>query len=760
MLLKIAMVSLLMAISPSFWQLAQARRPTGSELSGVSIPEESDEFVGPFTSWMDVRTAYGAVGDGVADDTRAIQRGLDELGKPGHSPVLFLPSGTYRITKTVVLDSILSVSVVGEDPATTTVVWDGEPGGMMFWVSNVAYSRFVRLSFDGKRKASIAVEQSWDGKRPHFDTGNEYSDDTFLDVEYGIHGGFKGGGFAETSVRRSHFLRNTKAGVALGNFNALDIWIWYSLFEDCAIGVTNIPGAGNYRVYNSVFRRSARADLAMGNTGGFSARGNYSIGSKAFFTGTSTNNPATIDLQGNTIVDPIDAAAIILGNQGPGLITDNVVRSRQLAVGPVIVWRSFIDADVTSLGNTFTIPNPLNSNGRLTSIDDQVIARARVNPVEPALPGPLPHFERQVFEVARGAGAREIQNTIVDAVRQSGTRPVVHIPFGTYSISETLIVPASDIQLAGDGYATILSWTGTGPGPVVRLMGPSKVTVREIQFDGAEKVNTIVVENVDQPGSRVYLGQAELRSGKDTNLLVNGLDHTNVQIEDLGAMYSPDADSIKVIGGPLSATGRPTDGRTNVFSGLSARNRISYDVSGGARVLARDFWYESPVPTSFANIHGRAVFTIDGARIASQINGAFKITNLDGRAAILTTDLDDRIEILGAGGRAQVLALGISAEQKSSDYFLNSASPAAQAVLLNSRHLSRIPGNRSTATADAGPADPAFIRLMLSHTRGEKPEILRALPSGVTDVRFFRVGAANGINNITLNAESPSPQAH
>src|SRR5438552_1046491 len=43
----------------------------------------------------------------VRDDTVAIQRGLDELGKPGHSPVLFLPSGTYRITKTVVLRIII-----------------------------------------------------------------------------------------------------------------------------------------------------------------------------------------------------------------------------------------------------------------------------------------------------------------------------------------------------------------------------------------------------------------------------------------------------------------------------------------------------------------------------------------------------------------------------------------------------------------------------------------------------------------------------
>src|SRR4029077_708724 len=125
--------------------------------------------------------------------------------------------------------------------------------------------------------------------KPNFDTGNEYSDHSFVDVEYGIHGGFKDHGFAETSIVRSHFLRNSKAGVALGNFNALDIWIWYSTFEDCAVGVTNEPGAGNFRVYGSVFRRSTVSDLFMKNTGAFSKRGNYPDHSRVLRSSSGSN---------------------------------------------------------------------------------------------------------------------------------------------------------------------------------------------------------------------------------------------------------------------------------------------------------------------------------------------------------------------------------------------------------------------------------------------------------------------------------------
>ena len=71
----------------------------------------------------------GAAGNGTTDDTVALRRGLDDVGRPGHSPVLFLPSGTYRSTRTLVLAFNVNVSLVGEDPASTIVLWDGEAGG-------------------------------------------------------------------------------------------------------------------------------------------------------------------------------------------------------------------------------------------------------------------------------------------------------------------------------------------------------------------------------------------------------------------------------------------------------------------------------------------------------------------------------------------------------------------------------------------------------------------------------------------------------
>jgi hypothetical protein len=714
-----------------------------------------DEFVGPFPSWRNARTDYRAVGDGAADDTGAIQRALDDLGKSGESPVLFLPKGTYRITRPLALASRINIAVVGEDPDATVIVWDGPLGGTMLWVNGVAYSRFTRLTFDGKRRASIAVDQSWDMKQPHFDTGNEYSDARFMDVEFGIHGGFKGGGFAETSIRRSRFVRNTKVGVALGNFNALDIWVWESLFDHSGVGIGNGGGAGNYHVYNSVFHGSTVSDLFMQNTGGFSARGNYSSTSKAFLTSSGgTNNPATVDLQGNIILDPIDPVVIRLGNQGPGLIFDNVIRSAPGASGPVISWTSFIDADVTSLGNRFTVPRPIANNGRLIAIGDRVVSRDSIRPAEARLPGTRPQLGRRVIEIPAGSDGKVIQQAIDAAALRRGSRPVVHVPSGNYVISRTLKIPSgSDVQLVGDGGATVLRWGGLGGGTLLRLEGPSKATLRELQIDGATIADAVTIDNADQVGSRVYMDQARLSSGKETNLLIDGLDNTYVQLENIGHGGSVEGVSVKVTGGPLSAIGRQAAGRTSIYSGASSGNRISYEVTDGAKVLVRDMWYENGANPGFASVHGRAVFTLDGGTVALPVNKnppAFYITDLIGRAAILSTHLEDRITIAGDGVHAEALGLGLMVNQTSSNYFINAASPPARAVLANSRQLSSMPGNRSTATSNVGLPEPAFVERMLSHARAEHAGPLTALPDGVTDVRLFRVSVTSGVNNLVI----------
>ncbi|MGH9200664.1 MAG: hypothetical protein ACRD2A_05455, partial [Vicinamibacterales bacterium] len=633
------------------------------------------------------------------------------------------------------------------DPDATRISWDGPAGGTMLLVNGIAYSRFSRFTFIGNRKASVAVEQSWDGSRPNFDTGNEYSDARFVDVEYGIRGGFRERGFAETSILRARFVRNTRAGVALGNFNALDIWIWQSLFEDCAIGVTNDPGAGNYHVYDSVFRRSTTADLYMRNTGGFSARGNYSNRSRAFFVSPLVSHPATIDIQRNTIVDSSDPMPIQLGNQGPALVLDNTIISPPGASGPVVSWRNWFGSDVVSIGNTFTAQSPLSVSGRLVTIDDRIVARTAVTWAEPELPAPWPNLRRTVFELPREADAKTIQRAI-DAAARNGNRSVVHFPFGSYTIDQTLTLPPGDVQLVGDGAGTKLEWSGSKAGPVVQIVGPSRVALRELHVLGTATVDGVALHEIDQTGSRISLNGTELRAAEKANLFVERLEHADVQLVDVGHAMAKGA-SIVANGAHLT-----------LFSGASSNNWLSYDVSGGSRVLVRDMWYEGPATSWFARIHGRATFTMQGARVATSAKTprAFDIHDLDGSVTLLTTNFDDPIGASGNGQRANVLGLALVRAEQSPSYFSSTSVPPVHALLVNGRQfVDPVPllGPGSRLTPNIGTIDPDFIRSMLQDARATISPTLNALSRDSSDVRIFRVWISRGVNNLKITGTTP-----
>ena len=214
-------------------------------------PAAAEEFNGPYASWKNVKADYGAVGDGVTDDTAALQRGLDELSLHQDSCVLYFPAGTYRLTQTVTMPhkefhDATGITVIGEDPASTILKWDGPVDGTMLNY-NVWYSRIGRLTLDGQGKASVALAYG-----PAFSTYNETSDMIFKDVKTGLQmGTLEGLGQAENAVLRCQFLRCSEQGLLTWNWNTLDIWVWSCRFEDCGYGLLN--NVGNFHAYQNLW---------------------------------------------------------------------------------------------------------------------------------------------------------------------------------------------------------------------------------------------------------------------------------------------------------------------------------------------------------------------------------------------------------------------------------------------------------------------------------------------------------------------------
>jgi hypothetical protein len=736
-----------------------------------------EEFLGPFPSWANVQADYGAVGDGKADDTAAIQKGLDDLRK-GEFPkrVLYFPAGTYRITGTLQVlrathNESQGVAFLGEDPLTTTIVWDGPADGSMVQY-DPWFSVLGRLTFDGKRKAKTAID-FYGG----FSTCNEISDLIIKDVQFGIEAGhMDSAGMAETAVLRCRFYRCAKAAISIQNFNSLDWYIWHSWFENCGIGVTNEFGAGNFHVYQSTFLRSKEADATIKHTGYFTLYGNTSIGSKLFlhakrhpmWQDTETWG-ANFTLQKNRIITPVDATPIRFENNGPLMLLDNEfsLRVREPAMPAIYAAAPSEQVDVISIGNRYmdSIRTLLDVKGRVLSVDDtkwftSVGPDITAQSIEKKLvPVPFaPIGKHPVIEVAKGADGAIIQAAIDAAMKLKGLRPVVHLPAGMYQLKQTLTIPAgSDMQLVGDGLiqATSLNWTGDPKGgPLLRIDGPTHAAVRSVYINAPNTVRAIEAVKLDQPGARVFMEQGQTY-GYEYGLVVDGLDNAYVALNNHGH------NAVQVLGGETAVKGKRPAGITALFCGASSRHTHHkvdgidlYNIDKGGRLLIRDIWYEGQI-WHFLNLTGSGEFTYHAGIVApyappTPADSVLKLENFRGKLTLTQIEPNNGpFRIVGGGKETKMLALGLIMRQM--PLLFEQASPDAKIAVVNSR-LFRENGTGTDSLPDVGKADPAFLREMLATLRTELPKPLTEIKDGVTDLRFYRI-MVNGLNGVVLKGQ-------
>jgi hypothetical protein len=672
------------------------------------------------------------------------------------SPITNPLAASSPLCFTLGIYSQIQIAIIGHDPNDTIIKWNGSSGGAMLGIIGVTQSNFRRLTLDGNSTAGILADQSWDSIHNYFDTFNEYADIWWQNAAIGLRCGVVHG-CAETTVLRNKFTNLASIGILMKNFNALNMWVWYSEFLNNETGIGNQThttaegGAGNFSVFNSNFQGSTWADVATGNTGAFGIRNNYSTGSKQFANLGGGNSSGAFGLSNNTVLDTTDTVSVSLGSVGTLIFTDNIVRSRSgVSIGPAVTTGGGSGPTFGvffSMGNTCTVTLPCSgwtsgvSAGHTHLIDDQAVSRATLNPIAPTLPGVPPNTGRTIFEVMPGSSASTIQTAINNAIA-AGSRSVVHLQAGSYSISTTLTTPANaDIQIIGDGSST--SITGAA-NPILRLNGPSKVVLRDFHISGGDSVDVLEITNADQSGASVFIEDTLISAAITSNTFVDTLDHTLVELHDVGTTYD-------VVGGTSANAGTWLGGSVNVFAGTVGISTAS----NGARLSIKDTFYDdgSGFSVLLLNASGPGAVTIANSQLHSHRVPSINFNNFLGKSAIVGVGTDGTTIISGSGSGAQNLGLGMGSPLNS-PYYTDSSSPISTMEFLSGLTSDCVtvscgaPTVREIAETSA---DATFLRSVLNQYRITQPAIPAPSSPGVTDVRLHRLYLERGIINLWVH---------
>jgi len=249
--------------------------------------------------WYDAQ-AFGAAGNGVVDDTAAIQSLINLVGTAAGVPAIsiFLPAGTYKLTATIVIQQravtlrgagVGNPSVYTTPGRGTTIKWEGPVGVPMFKVVDASHCTFEDLLILGDDATppseGIYFEQPVSGgqigtnehhlvRRCRFGhwtwTSDPVNDGA---MAYGIRFGGVNANNDQFSIEDCQFYDCTIAGVAIDSIQSIWGHFINPQFNRCNIGIRT---ATSTNIWNLACNRSATADLVLQSTAHVQVHGYYS----------------------------------------------------------------------------------------------------------------------------------------------------------------------------------------------------------------------------------------------------------------------------------------------------------------------------------------------------------------------------------------------------------------------------------------------------------------------------------------------------
>ncbi len=493
--------------------------------SGKMIPELNWE---KRSDWIDVKTDVkpAAKGDGVADDTEAIQAALNMANKAMTGTSIYFPPGTYRITKTLTLGNnvknarLQGVLLVGHGRS-TVFAWDGEDKGRMFWLIGAANTRYVGIVWDGRGKAAVGIDHS----ARHFETELRHQHEAFLNfTDAGIRIGApvpaNVPSFASAEILYENCLfENCKRGVALLAFNDYDNTFDGCEFRKCEQGIAAIHA--NVYIRNCHFESSSDSDIYLQQGEHCSSvRRCTSVGSKRFLVHHEAVAALTVqDCQVDGWKSP-EGAISLFG--APVTMMDCVFTNPPGGTAPVkydnLTQRLILSNNkaVGSVGNSL-LQNPNPQVGMVYEVPAGTLGGTVKSPRQSFLKSQV-RIPGKVFDAKRdfgaaGNGAKDDTASVkktIEAARTHGKGAIAYFPTGSYTVTETLEVSGADYYIGGSGFSSALIWKGKKGGTTVHISDPNGLTLENISIGfpdyGRDLVNEadIIQTGSDKPSLMFY----------------------------------------------------------------------------------------------------------------------------------------------------------------------------------------------------------------------------------------------------------------
>ncbi|WP_269522644.1 glycosyl hydrolase family 28-related protein [Coraliomargarita parva] len=603
------------------------------------------------SDWVNVQE-HGAVGDGVVDDTDAIQALLSDL-HPGS--VLYFPPGEYRITRELLIEKsqvgnprekrLMGAGFYGHG-SDTILKYDGEPSAVMLRIRGMLHYHIEGFVFDGGGKARVGMyhDNRLEGKML-FETHLYHEFVTMRNfTEYGILFGDlddnPGGASAETTFQHMIF-ENCGTGITFNKFNDYNFTFDGCTFRDNArMGIECMNG--NFYVRNSRFENNG-LDVSANPEHSSSIRRSVSVGSGAFLEFTNSVSPFTVE---NCLVTDWQRAAAITASGAPLLIFDNHFIS-SMDKGAVI------DSDHAQ--NVVYAANSFEGAKRLFASDSGNYVTAELPEVSPLRLDAAMNFMPDQVEVpgcyfdvkedfgAVGDGKADDTDAIqaaIDAARAHGKFAQVYLPHGEYRVTRPLRLEGGDYVFGGgtlyseiyfdgdpDDDAIVVAPEGTLTLDNFRVKR-SALKIRREDRDEGWRVRTYKVGVFDGSGAdirqlpsengshvvyhSVYVTGKYVELPFQLGLRFDGLRaHDSVVLENtegnLQFFGSGDATILQTVGyeGTFWVRGETRGGFLGVMTRLATLTKHSIFVEDSQSFVASDF-YEEQAPPEAIVLTGKA----------------------------------------------------------------------------------------------------------------------------------------------------------